>query len=324
MKLFFGSLFLICGLRSVAQFAPPAGQLGTSAMHMDSSVFVAWASGCSIVQEYQDISNPSAGYANVGDNTMAVGIAGANGTVSLGDGGSAVLTFDAPIMDGPGADFAVFENSFSDDFLELAFVEASSDGINFFRFPAISNTQDSVQVGSFGYTDATKINNLAGKYRYGFGTPFDLQDLNGISGLDVNAITHVKIIDVVGNIDPLYATYDSQGNKVNDPWPTPFGSSGFDLDALGVIHTASVDVKNVEKDIVFTIFPNPVIDNVTIVLGSQDDVSVSLKNSVGQLILFQSNVKSKYRFDLTLLEKGLYFLEVNSQEKKSVKKIIVQ
>ena len=54
----------------------------------------------------------------------------------LGDDGSLVLTFPAPIADGAGPDFAVFENAFSTEFLELAFVEVSSDGTNFTRFPA--------------------------------------------------------------------------------------------------------------------------------------------------------------------------------------------
>ena len=60
--------------------------------------------------------------------------------------------------------------------------------------------------------------------------------LAGTPGLDIQRITHVKVIDVVGSIDPDYASHDSHGNKVNDPWPTPFHTGGFDLDAIGVIH----------------------------------------------------------------------------------------
>ena len=45
--------------------------------------------------------------------------------VSLGDGGYAVVTFDKPITNGPGYDFAVFENGLNDSFLELAFVVVS-------------------------------------------------------------------------------------------------------------------------------------------------------------------------------------------------------
>jgi hypothetical protein len=166
---------------------------------------------------------------------------GKSGVVSLGDGGIATLTFSAAIFNGEGFDFAIFENSFSDDFLELAHVEVSSDGINFFRFPSVSLSPSDVQVESFGLLDATQIYNLAGKYRLFYGTPFDLQDLANELGLDINSMTHVRIIDVVGSILPEFATYDSQGNIINDPWPTPFPTSGFDLDAVGVIHQVGVN-----------------------------------------------------------------------------------
>ena len=54
-------------------------------------------------------------------------------------------------------------------------------------------------------------------------------------GFKVNA----TIVDVVGSIDPLYATHDSLGNIVIDPWPTAFASGGFDLDGMGVIHQSA-------------------------------------------------------------------------------------
>ena len=96
-------------------------------------------------------------------------------TVSLGRGGSITLAFDHPIRDGLGFDFAVFENAINDSFLELGFVEVSSDGVNFFRFDNDSLTTS--LVASFGEVDPTNVRNLAGKYRQGFGTPFDLEEL---------------------------------------------------------------------------------------------------------------------------------------------------
>ena len=83
--------------------------------------------------------------------------------------------FDPPIENGDGFDFVVFENSFSDNFLELAWVEVSSNGIDFIRFENFSLTPS--QVSPFGFIDPTNINGLAGKYKQGFGTPFDLQSL---------------------------------------------------------------------------------------------------------------------------------------------------
>jgi hypothetical protein len=64
-------------------------------------------------------------------------------------------------------------------YLELAFVEVSSDGINYFRFPATSLTPTDNQVSNTAYMNAANINNLAGKYIGGYGTPFDLDELAG-------------------------------------------------------------------------------------------------------------------------------------------------
>jgi hypothetical protein len=136
----------ICCFNAKAQFAPAAGKLGSTALRHDSSCFVNWALQCSIQRGFMDISNPDSGFASVGDSTSALGNAMQNGIVSLGDAGMAVLTFQYPIKNGPGWDFAVFENSFLDSFLELAFVEVSSDGIPAFKLPDldIPNLHESI------------------------------------------------------------------------------------------------------------------------------------------------------------------------------------
>ncbi len=217
-----------------------AGTPGSKAIAANDPRFVEWASGATINRGLMDIAKPTGGYASYGTASSALGASNSN-VVSLGDGGSAILTFDKVIGNGEGADFAVFENGFSDTFLELGFVEVSSNGTDFFRFDSVSLTQTSTQVGGFGTLDPTNLNNLAGKYRAGYGTGFDLAELAGRSPLlDVNNVKFVKIIDVIGTINPTYASRDSLGNIINDPYSTPFASGGFDLDAVGVIHTAPV------------------------------------------------------------------------------------
>ena len=234
-----------CSLAIAGPFAPQAGQSGSTAIAAADPRFVESANSVvNLTRGPENISNPSLGLASFGTptNALAPSDAATNsaGVVSLGDGGQITLSFAQPIRNGAGPDFAVFENGFASGglaFLELGFVEVSSDGTNFFRFPATSDTQTPTQVASFGLLDATNLNNLAGKYVAGFGTPFDLSELAGVSPrLDVNDVRFVRIVDVVGSIDPLYATHDSVGNIVNDPWPTPTASSGFDLDAIGVIN----------------------------------------------------------------------------------------
>lgn len=221
-------------------YAPPAGIEGSTAIGINDERIVNWASGAvELVRGPMDIRNPQLGLASFGSAADALGPAEGHsfGVVSLGDGGSITLTFPHPIADGPGYDFAVFENGFSDAFLELAFVEVSSNGGDFIRFPAVSLTPATSQVGPWSLLDATNLHNLAGKYGQGHGVPFDLAELaHHFPLLDVRAVTHVRLIDVVGSIDPLYATYDSLGNKVNDPFPTSFATGGFDLDAVAVLH----------------------------------------------------------------------------------------
>ncbi len=224
-------------------YPPAAGQVGSDAISKDSSIIISWATGIDVVRGYVQMNdtsvyNAGSNLATFGEPSNALHMAEGNSmnVVSLGDGGRATLTFDRLIFDGPGADFAIFENSFGDTFIELALVEVSSDGSNFSRFPAVSLTQTNTQTGTWNELDPTNLHNLAGKYRQGFGTPFNLSELTNNPLVDVNAIRFVRIIDVVGSIDPAFATYDSQGNIINDPFPTPFNSGGFDLDGIGVIN----------------------------------------------------------------------------------------
>jgi hypothetical protein len=291
-------------------------------MYKDSSAFEGWASNCIVTRGYQDIAIISGGYATVGVDSNGTRKASVNPVVSLGDGGSAILTFTSPIKNGAGYDFAVFENSFSDVFLELAFVEVSSDGINYFRFPCTSNTQILTQIGPFDNTgDATKLNNLAGKYRANYGTPFDLQELQSIVGLNINNITHVKIIDVVGNINAPYATFDKNSIPINDPYPTAFGSGGFDLDAVGVINQLPVGLNELEllKASVH-LYPNPTNRFINIVSNNYDIKSLVLTDVNGRMILeaVENNI------NLTELQNGFYFLKISTIEGLSITKKIIK
>ena len=229
------------------------------AMHADSSAFIGWATSAEIVRGYVKISDTTFTYT---DNVLGITsnhafygtvdncYGPANGQfISLGDGGYITLQFERPIANGEGHDFAVFENALIPNavpnqdsivFYELAFVEVSSNGIDFVRFPAVSHVQTDTQVGGFGYENSNLLTNLAGVFPVFYGYPFDLAELADEPNIDIYNITHIRLVDVVGSIDPRYGTYDSEGNIINDPFPTPFHSCGFDLDAVGVIHYQTI------------------------------------------------------------------------------------
>lgn len=303
---------------SPAQYAPQAGVAGSDAIAASSSQIVNWANGCHIYRGLMDIAQPSLGFVNSGDSTNALGAVD-NFVVSLGDSGVAVLTFPKTIQNGPGADFAVFENGFlnaantEEAFLELAFVEVSSDGINFFRFPAASLTQDTVQLSSvagLNYMNARKLNNLAGKYISNFGTPFDLQELAGITGLDVNNITHVRIVDVVGAINE-HANYDAANRIINDPYPTAFPIGGFDLDAVAVLHqNIGASIYAPESPAV-TVFPNPATNFVNII--SKEPLRILLSDIYGKVLL-QSQVNGSVKISLNSYNAGIYLLQLTNKE----------
>lgn len=307
-----------------AQFAPAAGSPGTTAIKKDSSIIINWATGCKIIRGLQDISNPGLGFADAGDSSKATGVADITGIVSLGDGGSATLNFQSPIKNLPGPDFCVFENSFDPGFLELAFVEVSSDGINFSRFPATCNVQNTVQIGPFDTnSEPSKINNLAGKYIGGYGVPFDLQELAGTAGLDVNAVTHVKIIDVVGCIQPQYARYDKNNNIINNIWATAFGSCGFDLDAVGVIHQVPVSVEE-QKELHdgLKIFSSITEYEIVIMNSSGRNYELTVCDFAGKYLLHKEVTPGKNRVPLNNEKPGIYFFTFKNEKSVFTKKVI--
>lgn len=304
---------ILTGVFVMAQYPGPVGTPGCTAIYKDSTIIIGWAQTCSIKRGYIDVTDTTKTYegsnrANYGSYLHGNGPAD-DLVVSLGDLGVADLTFDPPIKNGPGADFAVFENSFSSSFLELAFVEVSSDGARFVRFPAVSLTSVDKQVGTFDTLDATRIHNFAGKYRMGYGTPFNLDDLHDSSGVDLNNIMQIRLIDVGGCIKPDFASRDAGGHIINDPWPTPFGTGGFDLDAVAVIHHTNEGTGDDPEQSFLKIFPNPFVDLVNINCSQQGYAVVTISDINGQL-LCKKQFNGVTSIDLRHIPAGLYIARI--------------
>ena len=248
-------------------------------------IFRGWASGYLNYLPADDIwiggewDNPNKALGSVtGDNAdvVSLGDLDNNELLSGKKPGEVTLLFGDPgavddpdrIRDVNGYDFVVFENGPVSDFntengsvtgqifAELAYVEVSSNGIDFVRFSGVSLTAEPAGNYSYMTADMTNIYNLAGKHPNGYGkcygTPFDLSQLadepNVVNGLvDINDICYVRIIDIPGsgdfydcataNTDPCswdqWGSY-SQNNSIYDCWLT-WGSGGFDLEAVGVL-----------------------------------------------------------------------------------------
>ncbi|MBB3210415.1 hypothetical protein FHS27_006262 [Rhodopirellula rubra] len=217
--------------------------------------FVEWAN---VIDETRTMFGPR-GSTTVNQTGGFNSLGDLNATeIASGDSpGYLTVLFPTGIGNGSGADFAVFENGFrfgtnadgvSGLFAEFAYVDVSTNGSDFARFPSTA-LNDGALPGGFGTSfsgfDVTNVHNLAGKHAAGFGTPFDLDDLSTdplVTGglLDLDNIQYVRLFDIPGNGSFL----DSNDNPIYDNWLTT-GSGGFDFRlgegiGIGVLNATAV------------------------------------------------------------------------------------
>jgi hypothetical protein len=146
--------------------------------------------------------------------------------VSLGVGGEIVLSFEPnAIVDGPGADFIVFENPFfiagnhAHLFAEPGEVSVSDDGVTWSTFPCTA-TQATPPYGQCAgwhpvYSNPTNGISPVDPTVAG-GDAFDLADLG---------LTHARYVRI----------RDHSGETCPDAGPQPT-SNGFDLDAISIVN----------------------------------------------------------------------------------------
>ncbi|MEA3447349.1 MAG: T9SS type A sorting domain-containing protein [Bacteroidota bacterium] len=283
---------------------------------VDDPDIKSWSTQCTVHRGPTDISNPDSPDADYGTAENATGAADGQ-LISLGDKGYAILDFTDGISDGTGIDFAIFSNAFYSPanqdslvFAELAFVEVSSDGENFVRFPAISQIPVNEQIGTYGTLNINHVYNLAGAHPINTGCGFDLSELEDSAALDISNITHVKIVDACGNIDTEYASYDAEGNIINDPWPTEFSSCGFDLDAVAVLNTSTNVTQHQNNALHF--YPNPV-KNYMHVSDIPDNAKYTIYDA-SACIVTKSHI-SNNKINVSNLAPGLYIIQITTREK---------
>jgi len=95
-----------------ASYAPAPPDPATTAVPYDDPRIVGWATAVASYAPGPGATNPqfmvpSQALGPAGTDTLAV--------VSLGNGGTITVTFDSPIADGDGWEFAVYENTFASD-----------------------------------------------------------------------------------------------------------------------------------------------------------------------------------------------------------------
>ncbi len=304
MKTLLILIFVSFSLHLVAQYAPAADEDGTTAIHMDSSVIVSWATAYEnyiIGAEVDDTWQTP-------EKALGHALGTSGDIVCLGRGGQITLSFDTLIVNLDGPDFVCFENGFSNTFLELGWVEVSYDGVNFERFPNHSLTVSSVS--AFGNVDPTKINGYCSKYRQGYGTPFDLDSVS------LDTIRYVRLVDIIGDGN----AFDSDGHVIYDPYATT-GSAGLDVEAIGVIHAGTLH-EGIDRvsTINFRMYPNPANDKLNIVgldYYKTPNNQIEIYDLTGKVVQkFNILNTNLVQINISDLKQGIYLVKIGQHTQK--------
>lgn len=148
--------------------------------------------------------------------------AGSLDVLSLGNGGEIVLAFEHDIVDGPGTDFLVFENSFevsgdpTNVVAEPAEVSVSMDGVHWTAFPCTATKFPYGTCAGWHPVYASPDQPLDPEHpEAAGGDPFDLATIG------VRRARYLRIRDMNGR------------------FPAAAPTAGFDLDAIAVLHPAA-------------------------------------------------------------------------------------
>jgi len=254
MRSRFSPLFLILVLGAASVSAGPFTEPGLAT---DDPSIIAWATGWLNYQPADSVdpdwSDPTKALGPATSDVLDVVSLGDRDVTSVDPPGEITLTFDVVIQNRPGNDLVIFENGFAagaEMFAELAYVEVSSDGENWARFPSVSLTPECP--GQYNTLNPTDVYGLAGRYpnayNDGFGAPFDLEKLleepEVLEGLvDLDHINYIKIVDVPGGgnyFDEAVKLGYTENHPIYDAYPT-ITSAGFDVEAVGVVDESVAD-----------------------------------------------------------------------------------
>jgi len=273
-----------------------SGQINEEIERTDDRI-LSWATGVvDFERGWVNYLDEKAGRVSFGDPKDPLGPNGE--PFSLGDGGWITFSFLEPVGDGDGIDLAVFENGFESGggvYMELGFVEVSSNGTDFVRLPNLARRE--TQPGAFEGSFSEDFYNLAGNFVGGTG--IDLGDLLidpdplVIDGtVDLGNIQFVRVRDVIGDIAGPGTTFDSHGRAVADPFPTPFASGGMDITGVALLNPpvpsgiqddiASSTGSNSARTMVA--YPNPFADSVRLDLDSRSIRTVEILDARGRRV----------------------------------------
>ena len=123
----------------------------------------------------------------------------------------------------------------------------------------------------------------------------------------------------LGAVDSVFFTMlssDTGSYGINNP-------TYFCMDNFTTSSVLLTDLDKVSNDLSLSLYPNPVTTSLRIHLkDSPLGATVRLVDISGKIVMEESVTQDDGSLDLTTLQAGIYFLEVNSGNQKTIKKLI--
>lgn len=116
----------------------------------------------------------------------------------------------------------------------------------------------------------------------------------------------------------MYASADA--DTALDPTEDKLISKGKESD----ITTNDPKLLSLNKDINFSVFPNPAQKEVHVLLKEAEEIQIRLINVMGQTILEKCSDEKKTTLELVSVPGGHYFLEVTNAKEKVIKRLTIQ
>lgn len=144
---------------------------------------------------------------------------------------------------------------------------------------------------------------------------FDMTDVNGEYAFDNIALGDYEIrLEVSGVMSPIVPISLTSGQES--------ASVSFEMDTLG-IRTIILGT-NDELSAISKVYPNPALDFIIIDLSAAElnNAELSIVDLQGKNILSQRIESSKEKIEISNLQNGIYFLNLNTEKGSIVKKLI--
>ncbi len=133
----------------------------------------------------------------------------------------------------------------------------------------------------------------------------------------------VEVKDALGNfVKDNVVTFDSDGNWTNITGEGFFAFNSTTTEVASAVSTSVPELEAIESS---SIYPNPVIDQITLELSFVEtvDYSINITNTMGQTVralgqFSNSNLSEKY--NVTDLSTGIYFVVIQSEQGQKVLK----